>query len=673
MVIEGRAMHNRDLRILQDLQRGIDRQGPSLAVEIEAQLKIMSQTLQATIQEESSSLIVPSMNRRRSEDLLHEDIEALRDWGTHRPRSHSSGNRHDITRYAEIIDEDQTSARAVLSVGKSPGPHRDCSTSVNPLQSSDELVHHEPTVSFRMSHRQNSQCRRPCSCQCHRSSRLKTPDFLRQVTGQLLVGYAGISSLTLPCNEHACAQRQKALVRIQYSFPVWSFIQRMLTLVSYSGGIRGPEKILRMSRIRPGLDEVFIQVQSGNISRLQQLFTKGDASPLDASDTGWTLLHYALTAGQLSTARFLKDAGADIHAESNSRLTPFDVSWNRILSGCLDDKSELLLRDVFNDDDQLDKRQFTTLHKVVLNMIGKNLADELEVSTANINALDSSGFTPLAWASARGDHKSVTLLLKHGASLSIANDVGAEPIHLAAQTGNVETIKVLVQAGADINEEVRTSHMTPIHFAAEYQDSFEHIVGLANLGARIDGKDYMSWTPLHWASWRGHLASLNALLECGASVLTQTLDGNASIMLATANNSSRCVQRLIEVGADASVIRSSQWNVLHYAALGGSTDTLHSLSKADLSGVDLQGLRTKDTGQTVTDMLSARLEFLSLDSNKSVEREVWKAAWDDVAAKTFSATKVVSINTDAFGPPSRSNTDSIYVDANDKPFNQRDG
>ena len=179
---------------------------------------------------------------------------------------------------------------------------------------------------LQVSHRQNNQRRRPCSCQCHRSSKIKTPEFLRQVTGQLSVGYAGISTFTLPCNEHACAQRQRASVRIQYSFPAWSFIQRMLTVVSYSGGTRGPEKALSLSRIRPGLDEVFILVQGGNLSRLQQLFINGEASPLDASDTGWTLLHYALTAGQLSTVKLFKDAGADIHAKSDRRVTPFDIS-----------------------------------------------------------------------------------------------------------------------------------------------------------------------------------------------------------------------------------------------------------------------------------------------------------------------------------------------------------
>ncbi|KAK4691359.1 hypothetical protein P7C71_g5624, partial [Lecanoromycetidae sp. Uapishka_2] len=479
------------------------------------------------------------------------------------------------------------------------------------------------------------------------------------------------SAFTLPCNEHACSQRQKALVRIQYSFPVWSLIQQMLTMVSFSGGARGPEKILRMSRIRPGLDEAFIQVQGGNTNRLKQLFVKGDASPFDASDTGWTLLHYALAAGQYKTAKFLADAGADIHAESTGRKTPFDVSWNRILSGRLDSKSELLLRGVFSDDDQLDERQFTPLHKIILGMIGRDLAKELEVSTAYIDAVDSSGYTPLAWASARGDHESVNLLLKYGASLGIANNSGEEAIHLAAQTGNIDTIRVLVQAGADVNKEVRLTYMTPMHYAAEYQDSSGQVLGLAALGARVNAEDYYCWTPLHWASWRGHFASLSALLKCDASVLCRTNDGNAPIMLAVANNSHQCVQRLIEAGADASVVRDSHWNVLHYAAIGGSLDTLRSLRAADVSGVDLHGLKTKDTGQTVLDMVTARLEALSMDENGAEKHESWKTAWDEVAKKTSLDDEVKDDDLNTFRNPSRSDTDSTYHDADDQPFEHR--
>lgn len=573
---------------------------------------------------------------------------------------HSADDSTIIEDDVEEIQGTSELSQGVLSIKPQSRQQMEAGDGPSQFQATDSLLRQEPTMSLEVTHRPKSQCRRPCSCQCHRSSRFKTPDFLRHVTGQFLVGYTGISSLTPPCNEHACAQRQTAAVRVQYQFPVWSLIQRMLTVLSSSGGAYGPEKILRMSRIRPGLDEVFIQVQSGNLHRLQQLFVQGSASPFDASDTGWTLLHYALTAGQLPTAKFLKDAGADLHAESASRQTPSGVAWNRILSGSLDETSENLLREVFNNDSQLDERQFTTLHKVVLGMIGKNLADELELTTAFIDAIDSSGNTPLAWASARGDHLSVALLLEYGASMTIANDVDHKPIHLAAQTGNVDTIRILVHRGADINTVVSKTKMTPIHFAAEFQDSCEQIKGLASLGARIDGKDYLEWTPLHWASWRGHLASLNTLISCGADVNAKTLDGNASIMLAVANNSHECVRRLIELGADCSVVRDSQWSILHYAAIGASVDTLRALEKADLSATHLQGLRTRDTDQTAADMLGTRLKALE---DSPFKQEEWKLAWDKL---------MVNSEPHGVGQLSRSNTDSSYHDADDTLFDDRE-
>lgn len=667
MAFEGRAMHERQLSTLEELRKEVAAQRPTLLAGMDTYLERPGKMIETTSQEEGPIATVSIARRRRSYDpipIRHNNTLLL--VRSNRPRSRSEEHCRVSEDHDEPLRDDSEIPPNAATVWSKPRSHLDANTTTESPKHLGVSARSEPLVSLQVSHRQPSQCRRPCSCQCHRSSKLKTPDFLRYVTGQLLVGYTGIQNITPPCNEHACAQRQQAVIRIQYNFPVWSLIQRVLTLVSYSGGLCGPEKILRMSRIRPGLDEVFIQVQSGNVRRLQRLFIQGSASPLDASDTGWTLLHYALSAGQLPTVKFLKDAGADVRAESTSRETPIDVAWNRILSGCLDAKSEDLLRTIFDDDAQLDERQFTTLHKIVLGLLGKDLAEELEVTTAHINSTDSSGNTPLSWASARGDLDSVLILLEHGASFDIANDVNAKPIHLAAQTGNVPTIRALVQAGADVNDVVPRTQMTPLHYAAEYQDSSEQIHALASLGAQIDGTDYLSWTPLHWASWRGHLSSLSALLDCGADFDAKTLDGNASMMLAVANNSHRCVQRLIEAGADCSIVRDTQWNILHYAAIGGSVDTLRSLATANLSGIDIQGLRTRETGQTVADMLQARIEAMSAEEQPE-KRVAWKHAWNCLVAYS---TPELEINFDP--EPNycliRSDTDSIYVDANDQPF-----
>lgn len=662
-------MHNQHLKTLRSLQEELAQQRPALAADMAMQLDNFKDTIQATLQQSTLSLSSQPEVRRRSEDLPSPTFDRVERELAQRPRSTSTGrtatSEHDTgTLGSGTLPQELVwmGGRAGTTVTQHLELDVSCDASAAISQATSE-----PTVALQLSQRQRGRCKSMCSCQCHRSSRLKTPDFMRQVTGQLLIGYSGISSLTAPCNERACAQRQKASVRVQYHFPVWSFIQRVLTLISYSAGARGPEKILRLSRIRPGLHEVFIQVQSGNIRRLEQLFRSGEASPLDASDTGWTLLHYALVAGQLRTAKFLTDAGADVYAESMRRETPFDLAWNRILSGYLAHSSKLLLRDIFSDVDHLDERQFTTPHKIVLGLIGRDLASELEVSTANIDSLDNSGYSPLAWAAARGDVKCIRTLLDYGASLSTTNDLGYQPIHLAAQSGNVETVGTLVDAGADINAEVRETFMTPMHYAAEYQDSSEHVNGIANLGARIEARDYMMWTPLHWASWRGHSFSLDMLIERGADVFARTHDGNAAIMLATANNSANCIPSLIKAGADCKVVRDSGWNVLHYAALGGTVHTLDVLAAGDLSDIDVHHQRTTDTQQSVSDMVAQRLAAMDdAGEDKQTNRVAWQSAWKRLMKATLvsrSRTSTASSRRQSASSTHSSDDGAAFADA----------
>ena len=160
------------------------------------------------------------------------------------------------------------------------------------------------------------------------------------------------------------------------------------------------------------------------------------------------------------------------------------------------------------------------------------------------------------------------------------------------------------------------------------------------------------------------------MLDCGANFNAKTRDGDASIMLAVANNSHACVQTLIEAGADCFVVRDSQQNVLHYAAMGGSVDTVYSLAKAELSSLDRQVLRTKDTGQTVDEMLCARIDTLSMTEDCSTQRGAWQYAWDDMMANAL--IKHIDEESIFFARPfSRSNTDSVYYDADDQIFEER--
>jgi hypothetical protein len=66
----------------------------------------------------------------------------------------------------------------------------------------------------------------------------------------------------------------------------------------------------------------------------------------------------------------------------------------------------------------------------------------------NPNQYDSGDWTPLLWASARGHHEAVKLLLNNESAPADINMVHREskalPVHLAGQSGNVETARIIL-------------------------------------------------------------------------------------------------------------------------------------------------------------------------------------------------------------------------------------
>jgi ankyrin repeat protein len=71
------------------------------------------------------------------------------------------------------------------------------------------------------------------------------------------------------------------------------------------------------------------------------------------------------------------------------------------------------------------------------------------------NRYDPAGWTPLLWASARGHAAAVKLLIEHGADPGMAHrESGALPIHLAGQSGDVETARALLDRRPDLLDAV---------------------------------------------------------------------------------------------------------------------------------------------------------------------------------------------------------------------------
>ncbi len=107
---------------------------------------------------------------------------------------------------------------------------------------------------------------------------------------------------------------------------------------------------------------------------------------------------------------------------------------------------------------------------------------------ADVNANPFRG-TPLTYAAAHNQTKSICWLLDHGADPNLKHDFGGEghghdavALHIAAQFGALDAIRALVEGGADLNARDANFDATPLQWA-EHVGAGESVKLLKTLGA----------------------------------------------------------------------------------------------------------------------------------------------------------------------------------------------
>lgn len=152
----------------------------------------------------------------------------------------------------------------------------------------------------------------------------------------------------------------------------------------------------------------------------------------------------------------------------------------------------------------------------------------------------------------RGDAAAVRALLKEGADANAAQGDGLTALHIAAQEGQIEIVKVLLGAGASVEAKSRIGAYTPLHLAAGTGDAAV-VTALLDAGAAVNATTSNTGvTPLHLAAkaLNGE-AAVRVLLEGGASVnAVDKAAGETPLMYAAAAGRTASVRELLKHGAD---------------------------------------------------------------------------------------------------------------------------
>ena len=253
---------------------------------------------------------------------------------------------------------------------------------------------------------------------------------------------------------------------------------------------------------------LFLAAANGNLDILSYLFEQGanvNASSSSEYADPWSLpsefddflpiwrtpLIVALTNGHNDAFTFLIDKGADVNLQ--------------------------------------DHHGYTALHHAVQS---KNFdaVSCLVHNGADVNLFTSSKQTPLMLACKSHNMDVINFLLNKGADVNLQDHQGYTALHYAVESKNFDASSCLVYNGADVNLQDRNGQ-SALHFA-----SSDICHCLIQNQADIDTRDSRYCTPLMQASRNSDVKKVAMLIENGAKVDLQDVEGNTALHHAVLNS-----------------------------------------------------------------------------------------------------------------------------------------
>ena len=194
----------------------------------------------------------------------------------------------------------------------------------------------------------------------------------------------------------------------------------------------------------------------------------------------------------------------------------------------------------------------------------------------------------------------------------------ADPIHDAAEKGNLIGVQTELDKGVDVNAK-REDGSTPLHGAAEGGHG-EIVELLITAGADLHATTVSmlgggGWIPLHSAARQGHRGIVELLIEMGTDVNTRDSAGKSTLHDAVLEGHKGIVELLINKGADLNAKSGYYGTPLHVAGSIGHKEIAELLitNGADLNVQDGFGRTPLNAAELIYEWDSAKIKAAKKD------------------------------------------------------------
>lgn len=293
-------------------------------------------------------------------------------------------------------------------------------------------------------------------------------------------------------------------------------------------------------------------------------------------NSGNTVLYIAAEKGDIEGVRFIIKSGADVNkVHGKKRDTPvYSATWNK------HDKCVNLLIESKAD------LNIGPSHLLIAESNGnRELVKTMIIAGADVDERCYDHQTLLYHYAELGDEEIVKLLIEAGADVNYSCRPGGavgeiSVLGAAAAKNHVECVKLLIAAGANLNEN------SPLYYAA-VNGSTECAKLLIDAGANVNCYDTfgLGFSAIDEAARYGHEETLKLFIKAGASVEAGRKPG--PLYFAVLEGHVSCVKLLIAAGADVNE-RFNCDTILHVAASKGHAECVKLLikAKAEVNALD---------------------------------------------------------------------------------------
>jgi ankyrin repeat protein len=268
---------------------------------------------------------------------------------------------------------------------------------------------------------------------------------------------------------------------------------------------------------------------------------------------------------RLSWCSFLIDNGADVKAKNEG-------DENALFEHITRGKTNLKIVEILLDNgikvNSKSKHYGTVLHWAAF--CGRTEIVKLLIEQgANVNAKGDMGETPVQKAMSQNELETVKVLFKLGADPLTSGAMGFSLLEFAIDLGDKEFVKEII---SKIREKSKGG-LNALTTAAKKGD-LDMVKLLVEAGFDVDDRDsFGSESPLIKASYYGKLQVVKYLLEKGADIKLTDYKGNTALLNAAYNGHTDVVKELLKNGAEINERNNHNWNALMQACIEGHYET----------------------------------------------------------------------------------------------------